>query len=149
MRAFLQHDPVGASPIRIAFLWVAVKGRLNGSPYGIGRVRHRDLQFPIAKAIATTNGLTYVKLTAFAACHRAPISTAFIAGSAVMLMAILKRSAMVSCFWDPLVSKMTDLREVLHRSYITIHSSSFYFVAEGFQLWFDGFPLARPLGHRP
>jgi regulator of protease activity HflC (stomatin/prohibitin superfamily) len=30
MRAFLRLDPVGASPIRIVFLWITVKGRANG-----------------------------------------------------------------------------------------------------------------------
>src|ERR1700692_4087752 len=43
MLALLGHDPVGASPIRIAFLWVADKGRKNGSHYNICRVQHWDL----------------------------------------------------------------------------------------------------------
>jgi hypothetical protein len=41
LSARTHRDPVGASPIRIAFFWVAVKRRFNGSHYGIGRVRHR------------------------------------------------------------------------------------------------------------
>src|ERR1700744_4481695 len=42
MLAFLGHNPVGASPIRIAFLRVADKGRTNGRHYDICRVRHWD-----------------------------------------------------------------------------------------------------------
>jgi hypothetical protein len=76
MRAFLRHDPVGASPLRIAFFRVAIKGRTNGSHYDIRGFQHWDLHSLTAKAIATTNGLIYVKLTAFAACHRASMAYA-------------------------------------------------------------------------
>ena len=44
----------GASPLRITFLWVDVKGRTNGGHYGIGRVRHWDLHLLASKAIAAT-----------------------------------------------------------------------------------------------
>jgi hypothetical protein len=41
MRAFLRHDPVGASPIRVALFRVAVKSGVNRRHDGIcRRVRH-------------------------------------------------------------------------------------------------------------
>jgi hypothetical protein len=39
--------------------------------------------------------------------------------------------------------------ENIHACAASLHSSSFYFFAEGFRLWFDGFTLARILGHLP
>jgi hypothetical protein len=41
VRAFLRLDPIRASPIRIVFLWVIVKGRANGEFDRIPRIIRR------------------------------------------------------------------------------------------------------------